>query len=74
METNIKFNGPVEIDYKKCIGCKKCYDICPQDVFIIDPHTGMPQVAYMEECWVCGCCWMECPKRAIDVRLPASLW
>ena len=63
-----------KIDYKKCIGCKKCYDLCPEDIFTISEETGLPVVSYPEECWFCGVCWMECPKRAIDVRLPASLW
>jgi adenylylsulfate reductase, subunit B len=63
-----------KIDYKKCIGCKKCYDLCPEDVFTLGEETGLPVVSYPEECWFCGICWMECPKRAVDVRLPASLW
>jgi adenylylsulfate reductase, subunit B len=63
-----------KIDYRKCIGCKKCYDLCPEDIFSWDEEMQMPKVAYPEECWFCGVCWMMCPKRAIDVRLPASLW
>ncbi len=67
---------PITIDYKKCIGCRKCYDLCPQDVFVIDEKTGLPMVKPEREgeCWFCGICWMECPKRAIDIRLPPSLW
>ncbi|MBQ9032044.1 MAG: ferredoxin family protein [Parasporobacterium sp.] len=66
--------GPIKIDYKKCIGCKKCYDLCPQDIYVIDKETGMPKVVYEDECWLCGICWMECPKRAIDIRLTACFW
>ena len=65
---------PVHIDYRRCIGCKKCYDLCPLDVYIMDEVTDMPVVAYEEECWHCGICWMECLKRAIDITYPASLW
>ena len=65
---------PVEIDYKKCIGCKKCYTICPMDIFAMDENTNMHVVAHGYECWHCGVCWMECPKRAIDVTLPCSMW
>ncbi|MBP1608814.1 MAG: 4Fe-4S ferredoxin iron-sulfur binding domain protein [Acidobacteria bacterium] len=64
----------IKIDYRRCIGCKKCYDICPQDVFVLDEQTEMPKFEYEEECWFCGICWMECPKRAIDITLPPSLW
>lgn len=65
---------PVRIDYKKCTGCKRCYDICPMDVYIMDENFNMPRVQYDDECWHCGICYMECPKRAINVTLPASLW
>ena len=65
----------VKIDYKKCIGCKRCYDICPMDVFELDPELGnIPKVRYAEECWFCGICWMDCPKRAIEIDIPASFW
>ena len=64
----------IKIDYKKCIGCKKCFDLCPQDVFVINSKTKMPEAKYTEECWFCGICWMECPKRCIEIKLPASLW
>jgi NAD-dependent dihydropyrimidine dehydrogenase PreA subunit len=65
---------PAKINYKKCIGCKKCYDLCPIDVFTMDETTNMPAATYNEECWHCGICWMECPKRAIDITYPASFW
>lgn len=64
---------PVKIDYHRCNGCRRCYDICPMDVYLWDEELKMPTVAYEEECWHCGICFMECPKRAIDVTLPVSL-
>lgn len=64
----------VRIDYKKCIGCKKCYDLCPEDVFVVNKKTGLPEAKHEGECWFCGICWMSCPKRCVDIKLPASLW
>jgi adenylylsulfate reductase subunit B len=65
----------VKIDYKKCIGCKLCFEDCPMDVFTLDKETGdLPKVTYEEECWHCGICWMDCPKRAIELNIPASFW
>lgn len=65
---------PAKVDYKKCIGCKICYDRCPLDVYTWDEELDMPRVTYWDECWHCGICWMECPKRAIDITYPASMW
>jgi len=44
------------------------------DVFTWDEEKDIPEVTYEEECWHCGICWMECPKRAIDLTYAASLW
>ena len=44
------------------------------DIYTWDEQMEMPKVAYKEECWHCGICWMECPKRAIDITYPASFW
>lgn len=65
---------PAKIDYRRCNGCKTCYRLCPCDVFTWDEEKKQPEVAYNEECWHCGICWMECPKRAIEITLPVSLW
>ncbi len=65
---------PVKIDYKKCSSCKKCYDVCPQDVFTWDEKINRPIATYETECWHCGICFMDCPRRAIDVTLPVGLW
>ena len=65
---------PLKISYHRCIGCKKCYDLCPLDIFTLDEETDMPVVAHEYECSQCGICWMECPKRAIDVTYPVSCW
>lgn len=64
----------VRIDYHKCIGCGKCNRLCPMDVIQWDKKKDLPEIAYPEECWFCGVCWMECPKRAIDIKFPASFW
>ena len=65
---------PAQIDYHRCIGCKKCYDLCPLDVITWDKEMKLPKVTYEDECWHCGVCWAECPKRAINISYPACLW
>lgn len=70
----MSFWPPVKIDYRKCIGCGHCYDNCPMDVFTWDEELSLPRVTYASDCWFEGVCMMECPKRAIDIRLPLSSW
>ena len=65
---------PVMIDYKKCIGCANCYNICPLDVYTWDEDNNIPKVTNTMECWFCGACMMDCPIRAIDVHYPLSSW
>ncbi len=65
---------PVRIDYKLCTGCKTCYSICPMDIFGWDEEIDLPYLAHHEECWHCGSCYFDCPKGAIDVTYPVSLW
>jgi adenylylsulfate reductase subunit B len=62
---------PVTVDYRKCKGCKTCYNLCPMDVITWNEEFNMPQVTYEEECWHCGICWAECSTRAIDITYPA---
>lgn len=62
--------GDIKIDYKFCIGCKKCYDLCPLDVFGWNESEGLPIVEYPLECWHCGLCERECPETAVEVDTP----
>ena len=50
---------PTKVDDNQCIGCKKCYNLCPLDVFTWQEEIKKPKVTYEEECWHCGICWME---------------
>ena len=60
----------LKIDYKKCNGCKICYEECPGDVIGLDEDKEVPVDAYPDECWYCGHCEMHCPKEAIKIILP----
>jgi len=65
---------PVYINYKKCTGCKICYEICPMDVFSWDEETDLPYLAHHDECQHCGDCYFDCPKKCIDITYPICLW
>lgn len=64
---------PPIIDKEKCIGCTKCSERCPLDVFGPSQPGQPPIVRYPEECWHCRACVLECPADAIDMRYPLPL-
>jgi len=43
---------------KKCAGCGKCLDVCPNDAIIQDPENGF--VTLHDRCTVCGACIDAC--------------
>lgn len=54
-----------DIDYEKCVGCKKCYPVCIYDA--IDGGSEKP-VIRQEKCDGCGLCAQVC-NRAITMRV-----
>lgn len=63
---------PPVIDREKCTGCHKCVEICPLDVFGWQDQAGcVPTVRYPRECWHCNACVLDCPAKAVFLRIPA---
>ena len=50
-----------------CIGCKKCFDICPAKA--ITMKNGKP-IIDRKKCISCFCCQEFCPKGAMKVKRP----
>ena len=48
-----------------CIGCQRCVDRCPMDVFYYDPQTNKSVIAYPENCQSCGQCYLACPADSL---------
>ena len=70
---NEQYRGGIKIDYSRCKGCGRCYEICPTDIFGFDAQTRLLTVEYPDECWYCGACIFECPvKGAINLELPLA--
>ncbi len=51
------------LDKDKCIGCKRCYILCPE--VAISMVDGKAEINY-KNCKGCGVCTEECPVKAID--------
>lgn len=56
----------INIDQDKCIGCKICIDVCPQDVIDIEDKKAF--LKNRDNCIECGACKMNCPTNAISVN------
>lgn len=47
---------------QKCIGCKACQSVCPQNCI---EFSAVPAVIKQENCLRCGNCFEICPKKAV---------
>lgn len=64
---------PPIINHQKCTGCKTCVTVCPMDVFGYQPKDRkVPLVQFPEECWHCNACVIDCPAKAVTLRVPLS--
>ena len=56
----------LQLSAEKCIGCRRCTEVCPHGVFIIE--NSKAQIASRDACMECGACAMNCPVEAISVE------
>ena len=61
---------PPVINKKNCISCGICVEICPVQVFRQPEKTNPPIVKFPQECWHCNACVLDCPKKAITLKVP----
>lgn len=54
-------------DLNKCVGCRKCVDVCPMDVFRFDEGKNKSVIAYLENCQTCGQCYVNCEGRSLEM-------
>ena len=55
------------LDKKNCVGCKKCFEICPAKA--ITMKNDKP-IINRTKCISCFCCQEFCPKGAMKVKRP----
>lgn len=52
--------------HERCIGCRKCAEICPAKVITMNEHSR--PVCDYDHCISCFCCHEICPVKAIDIK------
>ena len=57
----------VVIDQDTCIGCNRCVDSCPTDVFRAGAEDGPALVVYPDDCCACQLCVEDCPVDCITI-------
>lgn len=59
--------GIQNIDQERCHRCKRCVEICPQDVLRFGLKEKKIHIQYLRDCQSCFLCEIECPQQAIYV-------
>lgn len=62
----------IVIDKSKCIGCKRCRNVCPGSLIKTD-ENGKAYIKYPKDCWGCTSCIKECPVYAISFFLGSDI-
>lgn len=61
----------IRINEQKCIGCKRCMEVCPGSLIVTKEKKAY--MKYPKDCWGCVSCVKECPVSAIDFFLGADI-
>ena len=61
----------IRIDQKKCVGCRKCSEVCPGTLIVMEDKKAV--MKYPKNCWGCVSCVKECPAGAIEFYLGADI-
>lgn len=55
----------LELEAEKCVGCGRCVEVCPHQVFKLDEKKA--RIVDFDACMECGACRKNCPVAAINV-------
>ena len=55
----------LELDAAACIGCGRCVEVCPHQVFVLE--TKKARIVDRDLCMECGACARNCPPAALKV-------
>jgi NAD-dependent dihydropyrimidine dehydrogenase PreA subunit len=61
----LKNVATLELDQGVCVGCGRCTEVCPHQVFA--PAENPARIRELDACMECGACAGNCPVAAITV-------
>ena len=61
----LKNVATLKLDQEVCIGCGRCPEVCPHQVFVMQGEKAFLQD--LDACMECGACALNCPVKAIKV-------
>lgn len=62
----IKNVATLALNAERCVGCSRCVDVCPHNVF--DIADGKARIIRRDDCVECGACALNCPAAALSVH------
>ncbi len=61
----LKNVATLKLDQPACIGCGRCLEVCPHQVFELIEKKA--DIRDLDACMECGACALNCPVKAIKV-------
>jgi NAD-dependent dihydropyrimidine dehydrogenase PreA subunit len=61
----LKNVATLELDQAACIGCGRCVEVCPHQVFALAEKRAA--ISDLDACMECGACAKNCPVAAIRI-------
>ena len=61
----LKNVATLELDAGACIGCGRCLEVCPHQVFELDRQRA--RIVDLDACMECGACARNCPVTVLRV-------
>lgn len=68
----MKRNASARIDEGRCIGCRRCIEVCPVDAIV--GAQGLMHTVVESWCIGCALCPPACPVDCIDMAAPRAPW
>ena len=59
--------GDITQDYDRCTGCGVCVEVCPRNVYTLDPAKRKAILARPQDCVNCNACVNRCPQQCLHL-------